>query len=206
VEELKPLYEQILPGIEVVNIVDDSLVREILQMKTLTHAIQRRMLMYALELESLGCAAVLSNCSSLGEITEVIRRVLGIPFLKIDEPMAQQAVRIGKRVAIVATADTTIGPSTRLLQQAADDIGKEIEISCLLAEGAYNALLVEKNRAKHDEILMKTIDRACMESDVVCLAQGSMFTIAERCTDKPVPVLHTFRSGVGQLRQYVGLE
>lgn len=206
VDELKPLYQEILPGVDVINIIDDSLVREILQMKTLTPAIQRRMLLYATELESMGCAAVLSNCSSLGEITEVIRKVLAIPFLKIDEPMGRQAVSLGTNIGIVATADTTIGPSTRLIEQMALEVGKEVAVTCFLAEGAYRALLVEKNRPKHDRILMETIDRACAASDVVCLAQGSMFSIAEQCTEKPVPVLHSFRSGISQLRSYVGLE
>ena len=53
---------------------------------------------------------------------------------------------------------------------------------------------------------MATIDQACAENDVVCLAQGSMIGLVDVCKDKPVPVLHSFKSGVAQLREKLGLD
>ncbi|MDY7028970.1 MAG: aspartate/glutamate racemase family protein, partial [Spirochaetota bacterium] len=150
--------------------------------------------------------AVLSNCSSLGEIAVIVRQALTIPFIKIDEPMARKAVMIGKRIGIVATAHTTIGPSTRLFEETAAELGKEYSIRIFFAEGAYDALLIEKDREKHDRILMAAIDKACAESDAVCLAQGSMFSIAEQCYDKQVPVLHSFRTSVEYLTHVLDLE
>ena len=73
------------------------------------------------------------------------------------------------------------------------------------ANGAYDALLKEGNKAKHDEILMKTIDDACANNDVVVLAQGSMMPLLEKTKDKSVPVICSMRTGVEQIRTVLHL-
>ncbi|MDD3998304.1 MAG: hypothetical protein PHH86_11395, partial [Sphaerochaetaceae bacterium] len=101
---------------------------------------------------------------------------------------------------------TTLGPSARLVESVAKRLGKETVVNRCYADGAYDALLIEKNKAKHDKILMDTIDKACAENDVVCLAQGSMLSLVDKCKTKPVPVIHSFRSGVSQLRALLHLD
>lgn len=206
VEDLKALFAEIVPEVEMVNIIDDSLLKEVLANGSPTPAVIRRICNYAQGLERLGCDAILNQCSSVGEASEVAQKLISIPYVKVDEPMAIEAVAKGKKVGVVATAHSTLGPSARLVESVAKRLGKDTVVNRCYAEGAYDALLNEKNKAKHDKILMETIDKACAENDVVCLAQGSMLSLVEKCKDKPVPVIHSFRSGVTQLRELLKLD
>jgi Asp/Glu/hydantoin racemase len=205
VEDLKALFAEIVPEVEMVNIIDDSLLREVLANGSPTPAVIRRMCNYAQELEALGCDAILNQCSSVGEASEIAAKLISIPYVKVDEPMAREAVSTGKSVGVVATAHSTLGPSARLVEKMAKELGKDTKVNRCFAEGAYDALLIEKDKPKHDRLLMETIDKACEENDVVCLAQGSMISLLEKCKDKPAVVLHSFRSGVLQLRELLDL-
>jgi len=206
VEDLKTLFAEILPEVEMVNVIDDSLLKEVLAHGSPTSGVFRRICNYAQELENLGCDAILNQCSSVGEVSEVVQKFISIPYVRVDGPMAREAVMTGKRVGVVATAHSTLGPSARLVESMATEMARPTIVNRCFAEGAYDALLIEKSKPKHDYILMETIDKACAENDVVCLAQGSMLSLVEKCKDKPVPVIHSFRSGVMQFRRLLDLD
>jgi Asp/Glu/hydantoin racemase len=206
VEDLKKLFAELLPEVEMINIIDDSLLREVLKNGGPTPAVIRRITRYATELEALGCSAILNQCSSVGEVVDLAAKSVSVPYVKVDEPMAREAVATGARIGVVATAYTTLGPSVRLVESMARKLGKDVKVNPCFAEGAYDALLNEGNKKKHDEIVMATIDKACAENDVVCLAQGSMIGLVDVCKSKRVPVLHSFRSGVAQLRDVLSLD
>ncbi|MFW6208506.1 MAG: aspartate/glutamate racemase family protein [Spirochaetota bacterium] len=206
VEDLKALFAEIIPEVEMVNIIDDSLLKEVLANGEPTPAVIRRICNYAQELEKLGCDVILNQCSSVGEASEVAQKLISIPYVKVDAPMAREAVKKGKKVGMVATAHSTLGPSARLVETMAKEMGEDTIVNRCFAEGAYDALLIEGDKPKHDRILMDTIDKAVADNDVVCLAQGSMYSLVDKCKDKAVPVLHSFRSGVEQLRPLLGLD
>ncbi|MCF7933542.1 MAG: aspartate/glutamate racemase family protein [Spirochaetia bacterium] len=205
VEDLKKLFAELVPEVEMINIIDDSLLREVLANGGVTPAVVRRITEYAIELERLGCDMILNQCSSVGEAADIAGKAISIPYVKVDAPMAREAISKGNRIGVVGTAYTTLGPSVRLVERTAQELGSDAVVNSCYAEGAYDALLNEGNKAKHDKILMETIDKACAENDVVCLAQGSMLSLVSVCADKPVPVLHSFRSGVAQIREILAL-
>lgn len=206
VEDLKALFAELVPEAEMINIIDDSLLKEVLAHGSPTPGMVKRICQYAVLLESLGCEVILNQCSSVGEVADVAQKLISVPYVKVDAPMAREAVERGKRVGVVATAHSTLGPSARLLETVAREMNRDdVAVNRCFAEGAYEALLQEKDKAKHDRLLMATIDKACAENDIVCLAQGSMLSLVEKCKDKPVPVIHSFRSGVAQLRGILGL-
>lgn len=205
VEDLKALFAEILPEVEMVNIIDDSLLKEVLANGGPTAGVVKRMCNYAQMAESLGCDVILNQCSSVGEVADIAQKLINIPYVKVDAPMAAQAAKMAAKVGMVATAYTTLEPSCRLVEAKAGEMGKEVTVNRCFAEGAYDALLKENDKPKHDRILMETIDKACADNEVVCLAQGSMIKLLPLCKDKPVPVLHSFRSGVEGLRIDLGL-
>ncbi|MDA3938121.1 MAG: aspartate/glutamate racemase family protein [Spirochaetia bacterium] len=205
VEDLKKLFKELVPEVEMINIIDDSLLKEVLANGGPTSGVVRRVCNYAQELEASGCDMILNQCSSVGEVSEIAQKLISIPYAKVDAPMAKEAIAKGKRIGVVATAYTTLGPSVRLIENTIKEMGVDNVVNSCFAEGAYDALLNENNKPKHDKILMATIDKACEDNDVVCLAQGSMISLLEVCQSKPVPVLHSFRSGVAQIRDILGL-
>ncbi len=190
---------------EVINIIDDSLLKEVLKNKGMTPTIVRRMTQYALQAESLGVDAILNQCSSVGEAVDVIRNMISVPYVKIDEPMAREAVGIGSKIAVIATAISTIEPSSRLVEQVAEEMGKEVEVNRYFSHGAYEALLQENDRDKHNEIVIKTVKKSAEENDVIILAQGSMYHLLPLLENIDKPVLTSLESGVGQLKEVLGL-
>jgi len=205
VEDLKKLFAEKLPGVEMINIVDDSLLQEALRNKGVTPGMIRRMAMYALQAEAMGVDAILNQCSSVGEAADHIQKMISIPYVKIDEPMAKEAVRLGSRIAVIATAISTIGPSSRLVESAAREAGKEVTVKQCFVEGAYEALLIEGDREKHNKMIIDRIKQEEKQNDVIVLAQGSMYHLLPLLKDISIPVLTSFETGVEQLKSVLGI-
>lgn len=210
VEDLKALFAEMLPEVEMVNIIDDSLLKEVLANTGTTPGVVKRICQYAVLLESLGCECILNQCSSVGEAADVAAKLISIPYVKVDKPMGaiaiQEALKGGGKVGVVATAISTVGPSTRLVETTAREMGADVTVSSCFAKGAYEALLEEGDKPKHDRILMETIQKAVDENDAVVLAQGSMMSLLEKTKDMGKPVVCSFRTGVKQIRDVLGLD
>jgi Asp/Glu/hydantoin racemase len=93
--------------------------------------------------------------------------------IRIDEAMAEEAVRIGRRVGVAATLRTTLEPTIELLKAKASENGRTIEIVESLSEGAFEAVL-SGDVITHDRILAEKLVRDLHDVDVIVLAQASM--------------------------------
>ena len=125
------------------------------------------------------------------------------PIVKIDEAMAEEASSIGRRVGVVATVSTTLEPTVRLVKKKAGELGRTVEVTERIAEGAFDALL-SGDGARHDEIVKRAISTLAEHVDVVVLAQASMARLAPQLGDLRVPVLSSPRSGVAALKRAIG--
>jgi Asp/Glu/hydantoin racemase len=206
VEDLKKLFKEKLPEVEMINIIDDSLLQESLDNKGMTKQVAKKIVKYALIAESMGANAILNQCSSVGEAVDIARELINIPYVKIDEPMAREAVQLGNKIAVIATAISTVVPSTRLVENVGRDMEKDVIVKSYFATGAYEALLQENDREKHNKIIIKTIEEASLENDVVVLAQGSMYHLLPLLAHIKIPILTSLESGVEQLREVLKLD
>ena len=206
VEDLKKLFAEIVPEVELINVVDESLLREVLANDQPSIGVIRRICLYAQQAEAMGADLILNQCSSVSEVVDIASKMISIPFLKIDEPMAEIAVTTGNRIGVVATAKSTMGPSSRLVATTARKLNRNVKVNICFAEGAYDALLLEQDKEKHDKILMRTIEKACEENDIVVLAQGSMMSLLDKTKDMKVPVICSFRTGVEQVRKVLKMQ
>ena len=205
VEEFKALFQKYLPEVEMINIIDDSLLAESLANKKRTEGVTQRMALYAFAAQSLGADAILNQCSSVAGAVNLIQPMLKIPYVKVDQPMAEEAVRLGSKIAVIATAISTVEPSSQLVEEMGKIAGKEVKVTRCFCEGAYDALLKEGNKEKHDQIVIDNIKKAAETNDVVVLAQGSMYKLLPMLKDIKVPVLTSLETGVAQLRKVLGL-
>jgi Asp/Glu/hydantoin racemase len=205
VEDFKKLFQKYLPEVEMINIVDDSLLTESLADKKRTEGVTQRMALYAFAAQSLGAEAILNQCSSVAGAVDLIQPMLKIPYLKVDQPMAEEAVRLGCKIAVIATAVSTVEPSSQLVEEMARRAGREVSVTRRFCEGAYEALLHEGDQEKHNGIVTSNIRKAAETHDVVVLAQGSMYKLLPLVADVKVPVLTSLESGVAQLRPVLGL-
>ena len=186
----------LVPDAEVMNIVDDSLLNDVKKEGMLTKEVTRRLLTYALEAQDWGAELILNACSSVGEGVDVIRPLLKIPNLKFDEPMARSAVEKGEKIAVYGTVKTTLEPSARLISHIAEAEKKKVVVDSYLASDAFEALTVEKNQEKHNQILEALIRDTGKQYDVLVLAQASMSVLIPCLADITKPILSSMDSGV----------
>jgi len=191
---LVPVFQQLvsqyLPQVKVFNIVDDSLIKNVISCGELTPATARRVVNYVGSAEAAGADFILVTCSSIGEAVEASAALTGIPVLRVDQPMADKAVQTGKRIGVVATLSTTLQPTSDLVKRRAAIAGKTIELEAVLCEGAFDALM-SGDAAKHDEMVAKALKDLSSRTDVIVLAQASMARVADNllAEDKKVPIL-----------------
>ena len=186
----------LVPDAEVMNIVDDSLLNDVKKEGMLTKEVTRRLLTYALEAQDWGAELILNACSSVGEGVDVIRPLLKIPSLKIDEPMARIAEGKGEKIAVYGTVETTLEPSARLISHIAEAEKEKVVVDSYVASDAFEALTGEKNQKKHNQILETLIRDTGKQYDVLVLAQASMSVLIPCLADITKPILSSMDSGV----------
>ena len=204
VEDLKTMFAKYLPDVEMINIIDDSLLQEALRNKGITPLLISRMCDYYTNMQELGCQCVLNQCSSVGEAADIAAKLIDIPMVKIDGPMAKKAVELGSRIAVVATAISTVQPSSRLVEHYASLSGKVVTVDRCYVDGAYDFLLKTGDKQKHNEMVCDTVREAAKNHDVIVLAQGSMYHLIPLLEDVKVPVLTSLETGVKQIRGILG--
>lgn len=189
VEPLKDLHQEIIPDSRLINIIDDSLIQEVIKEGEVTNGVKRRLLRYfETAIKDIGADVVLNTCSSVSEVVDIACQLYATPIVKIDEPMAKKAVRNADRIGVMATLSTTLNPTIRLLEKQADQVNKKCEIINGLAEGAFTALSEGKNE-EHDRLIMETANKLAEKVDTLVLAQGSMARMKEKLvssTGKPI--------------------
>jgi Asp/Glu/hydantoin racemase len=184
------LCREKLPGVETFNLVDDSLVRGIIAAGHLTPAIMRRVAGYLESAELAGADYILVTCSSIGAAVEAGANMVGVPVLRVDQPMADRAVATGKKIGVVATLRTTLEPTADLIVRRAALAGRSIELQSKLCEGAFEALM-NGDTATHDAKVAASLKELSQQVEVIVLAQASMARVVETLSpaDRCVPIL-----------------
>lgn len=198
--ELRDLCAELLPGVQVHQIIDDSLIREVNASGGPTPGVRRRMYAYFQQAESLGVDLILNQCSSVGEVVDQIAPFLDTPVLKIDMPMARRAVSLGTRIGVIATVATTLGPSVRLIEQAAREAGAGVSIDPHLVRDAMMTLIERGDVKAHNAMVRGEVLRAAETNDVIVLAQGSMTVLLPELQDIQKPVLSSPRLAIEHIR------
>ena len=202
--DLKALFKEIVPEVEMVNIIDDSLLEEVKKNNGLTPDIISRMCAYVQVAKSMHPDLIFNQCSSVGEAFDLARQQVSCKTLKIDEPMAEEAVKLGKKIGVVATVASTMAPSSNLVRNTAKKAGKDVEVNEYLVDGALD-ILMAGDVDKHNELLIGAIRKAEAENDVVVLAQGSMTAILPLLKETEKPVLTSPRLAVERVKKELGL-
>lgn len=171
--QLKEICQEVIPQLEVINLMDESLLRDIMNLGNVNQKMVKRICFYAMAAEELGADAVLMTCSSLSETVDVAKNLVNIPVLKIDEPMAIKAVKYTTKIGVMGTLQSVVGPSKRLIESKAKDLGKKVNIESIVCENAFKAL-IKGDREKHNQLLLQEVDKIVKKVEIIVLAQGSM--------------------------------
>lgn len=208
--------------LDVLHMVDENLLRDTIDHGLLPRTV-RRVAAFAAFAEESGAQAVLVTCSSIGAAVEAARPMVGVPVLRIDQPMATEAVRLvthagspagaaadgsdcresaartpSGRIGVTATLSSTLEPTADLIRRIAAEEGVAVQVRTVVASGAFAALRAGDTDA-HDAAVARTVRELADGCDVVVLAQASMARAVRAGAQVPVPVLTSTVSGVRQL-------
>ena len=197
-EPFGKVFEEKNPDVKIYNIMDDSLLVDTRTYNGMTPTIASRMLNYAKAAEASGADGVLVTCTSVNEATKFIRPLMNIPILNIEEPVAEMAVKNGKKIGILGTIPTSPAALGRVVQEKAAELGKEIELVPVVAEGAFDVLCAGDVK-KHDEMVCESLEKLAKEVDVVAFSQISMSLIDLPETE--VPVYRIGESGFQKIKE-----
>ncbi len=147
-----------------------------------------------------GVDAILNVCSSVGEAADAFDsygKYCGVPIVRIDLKMCCEAVRLGKRIGVLATLPTTLEPTKNTLRRVARELGREITLVDGLIDGAFGINQEEFKKMMADKAA-EIIDKV----DVILLCQGSMAYCEELLHETfNKPVLSSPRFGAQALKE-----
>lgn len=204
INSLNELIKGKIQNIEIINFLDDSILKDMIAGNNY-ELIEKKWLTYARFAQKSGADAILSACSTVGEIAELADRKLSIPVYRIDEAMAVMAVEKGRKIAIFATLSSTMIPTKRLIERKAIEANKDCTITQHLVEGAYEKLMLGDNE-EHDKAIVKAVLNEIDRTDVVVLAQASMASaLSSMNKEQMSKVLTSPEAGIQLLKERMKL-
>ncbi|MFL1012139.1 aspartate/glutamate racemase family protein [Flavisericum labens] len=191
---LVPLFQQLtndyLKNVETFNIVDDSLIKDVIKKGELKPNTAARVVHHIQAAEDAGADVILVTCSSIGVAIETAATLSTVPVIRVDQAMADEAIQTGNKIGVIATLPTTLEPTTDLVKRRAEVAGKAVTITSKLCDGAFEALM-SGDGANHDQMVASALKELMKEVDVIVLAQASMSRVVDGLSDdeKVVPIL-----------------
>jgi len=202
----RDLLAEVAPDASVSSTVDEDLLGETIAAGTIPPETAARLERHVRSALEEGADAVLVTCSSMGPAVDALA-ARGLPVMRVDEALADTAIRAGSRIGVIATLSTTLEPTAALIRRRATALGRDegdVEIVTELVEGAF-AELKAGRLDRHDELVRAGLRRLIPRVDVVVLAQASMARVLdERTVDEiGVPVLSSPRFGLARAADVV---
>lgn len=201
---LVPIFQNLckehLPEVNTFNMVDDSLIKDVIVNQKLTPTTAKRVVNQISSAELAGADYILVTCSSIGRAVEAAASLSNVPVIRVDLAMADLAIKTGKKIGVIATLSTTLDPTSDLVSRRAKIANKEIELKSILCEGAFDALM-SGNAELHDKMVGDALIKLSQEVDVILLAQASMARVVDNLPEehKKTPIL----SSPGTAIQYL---
>lgn len=194
------LCVEFLPDVEVVHMVDESLLKDIIADKRLVKSTARRVVGHIISAEQAGANCIMVTCSSIGPAADLGRQLVDVPVVRVDEPMAVSAVGEGTRIGVVATLPSTLNPTAELIKSHAEKKSQKIDLIKKLCEGAFEAV-ISGDGVTHDKIVAAGIQELTGQADVIVLAQASMARVVDilPAENKKIPILSSPRLAVEYL-------
>ena len=201
VPTFRDLAAELMPDVETVDIVDETLLRDATTERRVSLDTARRLFAHLAAVERHGADAILVTCSSMGGAVDAARPFAGVPLLRVDQAMAEQAVQRGRRIGVLATLWSTLQPTAVLIRRTATEAGSNVEVRERLCDGAFEALRAG-DTGRHDELVRDGLRELLGRAEVIVLAQASMARVVDTLDDdeRRVPILSSPRMGMERMR------
>ncbi len=177
VERFRPRFQAELPQADCFHMLDESVLQDLLRSGP-SAGITRRVAGLATLAADAGADLIVFTCSSTSPAIDTARHVVGVPILKIDDPLYAEVARVPGRVGLICTTASTVAPSESLLAAHARQSGQEIHSQTVLCAAAFDAL-VAGQRPLHDRLVGEAAADLAQRVDRIILAQASLAHLAE---------------------------
>ena len=196
----REVKKQIGGEAELLSLQDPSILAEVRENGYVTATAAARLIGMYMKSVGEGADAILNICSSVGEAADSVQAAaayIGVPIVRIDEEMCCEAVRLGKRIGVLATLETTLEPTKNTILRVARAMGKHVELIDGLIDGAFGL-----DQDQFRRLLLEAAGKIADRTDVIVLAQGSMAYVEEDLHKAyDMPVLSSPRFGAAALRK-----
>jgi len=176
VEPIQAAFERHWPQARRMNLLDDSLSVDRAQAGELTPAMVQRFVDLAGYAKRTGCNGILFTCSAFGPAIEAAGAAVGLPTLKPNEAMFEEALArspaAGARLGLLATFEASLPSLSAELLEMAKARGRRIELRTQFVPGAMQDLAQGQALLHHQKIAQAA--RSLRDCDVILLAQFSM--------------------------------
>ena len=193
------------PQANCMNVLDDSLSRDRAQDGELTSAMVQRFIDLAQYVQRAGCQGILFTCSAFGPAIEAAGRATGLPTLKPNEAMFEQALALPAptgvlRLGLVATFEASIPSMSEEFEALAAQRGIKVVLHSVFVPHAMADLAAGQADLHHERIAKALSELP--ECDGIMLAQFSMAAAQPVCQQHArVPVLSSPDCAVTALQQ-----
>ena len=168
----REIRAQLGDNVQLMNYEVPSVLEEIRKTGHVTAVPAAKMIRTYMEAVEAGADAIMSICSTVGDIAysaQDVAKYIGVPIIMVNDEMCREAVRQGKKIVVMATLPTSIAPTRNTLLRVSREMGKHIEVIDALVDGAYG-LDQEQFRAR----LVTEAEKVAHQADVIVFSQGSM--------------------------------
>jgi len=206
VAPIQSAFAQHWPQAQLMNLLDDSLSVDRAAAGALTAAMTQRFVDLASYAQRAGCQGILFTCSAFGPAIEAASQAVGLPTLKPNEAMFDDALARcpdqGAKVGLLATFEASIDAMTVELMAMAEQLNKTIVVHSVFVPEAMQDLARGDAASHHRKIAEAA--RALKGCDVVMLAQFSMAAAQATVQAELVcPVLSSPECAVFALHQHL---
>ena len=186
VEPIQSAFERLWPQARRMNLLDDSLSVDRAEAGKLTPQMTRRFIDLAGYAKGTGCEGILFTCSAFGPAIEAAGAAAGIPTLKPNEAMFEEALDLAAassagaakpvRLGLIATFAASIPSLSEELLTLAEQRGQRVELCTVFVPEAMDDLARGRADLHHGKIAAAAAaDGKDLQScSAVMLAQFSM--------------------------------
>jgi len=188
-EGFEPQLRAAIQGeLKVHNVLDDFLATDPAETGIFSDVNKQRLANDLRNCELTGADIIVSTCSTLTPTIAILRGSFRVPVVAIDDAMCTRAAALGSRILVLATARSTIEPTSSNIRLQATSLGKSVELEQMSSLAAFSAMKAG-DMATHDH-LVEAMARRATGFDLIVLAQASMAHLSEHLSAVcGVPVL-----------------
>jgi Asp/Glu/hydantoin racemase len=169
---MEAAFRDVFPEAQILHLLDETLIEDFQREGGLSAHSRRKALQMALTAQEAGVDGILVTCSTLSPSVDDFRPFLGIPIVKIDEPVIEEVVQKAEKIGLLATAETVLKSVEPLVAKKARDLGRKISVRPFIKSDVWP--LRHKDPAGFYRAIAQAATEAAQDCQAVILTQVSI--------------------------------